>query len=118
VTPIVLHLRPGTREWFERWLAQHHPALTGAYQELYGRRAYAPRAYQGQISARVRDLARQHRVGARSPRMARQPTFSSRCPVLNTPVRPAVPAARPERGTFHRAGPGKGMAMSSSAARQ
>jgi DNA repair photolyase len=72
VTPIVLHLRPGTREWFESWLAQHHPGLTGAYQELYGRRAYAPRAYQERIGAQVRDLAQQYHVGARSPRAARR----------------------------------------------
>jgi DNA repair photolyase len=72
VTPIVLHLRPGTREWFEGWLAQHHPGLTGSYQELYGRRAYAPRAYAERISAQVRDLARHYRVGSRSPRAARQ----------------------------------------------
>jgi hypothetical protein len=72
VTPIVLHLRPGTREWFERWLAEHHPGLTGAYQELYGRRAYAPRAYQERIGAQVRELAGQHQVGSRSPRMARR----------------------------------------------
>ena len=72
VTPIVLHLRPGTREWFEQWLAQHHPALTGAYQELYGRRAYAPRAYQERIGAQVRELAQQYHVGARSPRAARR----------------------------------------------
>ncbi|HMG65389.1 MAG TPA: Rv2578c family radical SAM protein [Streptosporangiaceae bacterium] len=72
VTPIVLHLRPGTREWFERWLAEHHPGLTGAYQELYGRRAYAPRAYQERIGAQVRELAGQYQVGSRSPRMARR----------------------------------------------
>jgi DNA repair photolyase len=86
VTPIVLHLRPGTREWFERWLAQHHPALAGAYQELYGSRAYAPRAYQEQIGAQVRDLARQYHVGARSPRMARQPAPDTR------PAPPPPPA--------------------------
>jgi DNA repair photolyase len=90
VTPIVLHLRPGTREWFERWLAQHHPELTGPYRDLYGSRAYAPRAYQQQISAQVRDLARQYRVGACSPR-------ASRLPRPGAP--PAAPpaAAGPER---------------------
>jgi DNA repair photolyase len=83
VTPIVLHLRPGTREWFERWLARHHPGLAGAYRDLYGSRAYAPRAYQERIGEQVRDLARRHRVGARSPRAARR-----------IPPRP-VPAAAP-----------------------
>src|SRR5580693_5199755 len=73
VTPIVLHLRPGTREWFERWLAEHHPGLAGAYRDLYGSRAYAPRAYQQQIGAQVHDLARQYHVGATSPGRSRLP---------------------------------------------
>jgi DNA repair photolyase len=71
VTPIVLHLRPGTRPWFERWLAEHHPGLVPAYRDLYGSRAYAPRAYQQRISAQVADLARRHRVGWASPAAAR-----------------------------------------------
>jgi DNA repair photolyase len=71
VTPIVLHLRPGTREWFERWLDRHRPELSAAYLTLYGSGAYAPRAYQERIGEQVRDLARRHRVGARSPRAAR-----------------------------------------------
>jgi DNA repair photolyase len=89
VTPIVLHLRPGTREWFERWLAAHHPELEGAYRDLYGGRAYAPRAYQQRISEQVRDLARQYRVGARSPRAARQPGPGAR---PGPPAPPSPPA--------------------------
>ena len=27
VSPIVLHLRPGAREWFLRWLRERHPEL-------------------------------------------------------------------------------------------
>ena len=30
VTPIVLHLRPGTRDWYLRWLNENHPALLPA----------------------------------------------------------------------------------------
>ncbi len=29
VTPLVLHLRPGAREWFMAWLARHHPLWCG-----------------------------------------------------------------------------------------
>ncbi len=67
VTPIVLHLRPGAREWFLAWLAEHHPALLPRYTELYGRGAYAPRAYCDQVGARVRDLAQQYGVGRAAP---------------------------------------------------
>ncbi len=63
VTPIVLHLRPGAREWFLGWLREHHPGLLPRYQALYGRRAYAPAEYQERIAAQVRDLARQHGIG-------------------------------------------------------
>jgi DNA repair photolyase len=63
VTPIVLHLRPGAREWFAAWLREHHPRLVPAYRALYRGGSYAPRAYQQQISARVRDLAQRYRIG-------------------------------------------------------
>ncbi len=63
VSPIVLHLRPGAREWFFSWLGQHHPDLVPRYRGLYGRGAYAPRYYQQRVSEQVRELARQYRVG-------------------------------------------------------
>jgi DNA repair photolyase len=63
VTPIVLHLRPGTRDWFLGWLGEHYPDLVPAYRGLYAAGAYAPKSYQQQISARVAELARKYRVG-------------------------------------------------------
>ena len=63
VSPIVLHLRPGAREWFLAWLREHHPELVARYRALYGRGAYAPRAYQEQVSAQVRELAQRHGIG-------------------------------------------------------
>lgn len=35
VTPLVLHLRPGAREWFMAWLGRHHPHLVRRYERLY-----------------------------------------------------------------------------------
>src|ERR1700733_11517282 len=67
VMPIVLHLRPGTREWFLRWLGAHHPGLVKRYLELYGRGAYAPRAYQDRIAGQVRELARELGIGRPKP---------------------------------------------------
>jgi DNA repair photolyase len=67
VTPIVLHLRPGAREWFLAWLAEHHPALVPRYRELYGRGAYTPKAYQREIGEQVRALAERHGLGRRGP---------------------------------------------------
>ncbi|HLQ22179.1 MAG TPA: Rv2578c family radical SAM protein, partial [Gemmatimonadales bacterium] len=63
VSPIVLHLRTGAREWFMAWLAQHHPALVPRYDRLYARGAYAPKAYQEAIGSRVHALARRFGIG-------------------------------------------------------
>jgi DNA repair photolyase len=63
VTPIVLHLRPGAREWFLGWLREAHPELVPRYAELYGRGAYARKDYQARIAAQVRDLAERFGVG-------------------------------------------------------
>jgi DNA repair photolyase len=65
VSPIVLHLRPGAREWWQAWLRREHPDLLPRYAELYGERAYAPKAYQRDVSERVHALAARHKVGRR-----------------------------------------------------
>ena len=72
VTPIVLHLRTGAREWFFRWLGETHPDLMPRYRALYGRGAYAPAAYQKRVTEQVRDLARRHGVGRGAPSAARR----------------------------------------------
>jgi DNA repair photolyase len=64
LTPLVLHLRPGAREWYFAWLEQEHPELVPRYRELYGRGAYAPKAYQRSISARVAELTQCYGIGA------------------------------------------------------
>ncbi len=72
VSPIVLHLRPGAREWFQRWLRLNHPELADAYRGLYGNRAYAPASYQRGIADQVAKLARKYGVGRASPAAARR----------------------------------------------
>src|ERR1700740_1573610 len=71
VTPIVLHLRPGAREWYLGWLREAHPGLVPRYAELYGRGAYARKDYQARISAQVRDLADHFGVGRNATRQGR-----------------------------------------------
>jgi DNA repair photolyase len=63
VSPIVLHLRPGAREWWQAWLRRERPDLLPRYAQLYGTRTYAPKAYQDRISETVRRLAEVHGVG-------------------------------------------------------
>ncbi|MEV1329148.1 intein-containing Rv2578c family radical SAM protein [Micromonospora costi] len=60
VTPLALHLRPGAREWYARWLGREFPHLVPRYRELYGSGSYAPQAYQRELTARVRIAARRH----------------------------------------------------------
>jgi DNA repair photolyase len=66
VSPILLHLRPGVREQFMPWLAEHYPDLVPQYEATY-RRAYAPpgdrNALGGTIGGMVRALG-----GTRPPR--------------------------------------------------
>ena len=60
VTPLVLHLRPGAREWYTAFLAREHPGLLAAYRRLYRDGSYTPAAYQREVTARVRTAARRH----------------------------------------------------------
>jgi DNA repair photolyase len=68
VVPLTLHLRPGTREWYQLWLSTNHPELVDRYRELYRGGSYAPKTYQGDVSARVAQAARRH--GLNRPGMA------------------------------------------------
>ena len=63
VTPLVLHLRPGAREWYFQWLARHHPGLVRRYEALYRHSAYAPTWYQRRITRQVQELAARHGMG-------------------------------------------------------
>lgn len=62
VTPVVLHLRPGAREWYIAWLRREHPHLLPRYRELYGDGAYAPKRYQHRIAEQVAELARRYGI--------------------------------------------------------
>jgi DNA repair photolyase len=89
VSPIVLHLRPGAREWWQAWLRREHPDLLPRYAALYGERSYAPKSYQRDISGRVHELASQHRVG-------RALTLRSGRPPAPTPAA-APPVGHPQQ---------------------
>ncbi|MCX4965794.1 radical SAM protein [Streptomyces sp. NBC_00654] len=63
VTPLVLHLRPGAREWFIQWLARHHPHLVARYERMYADGSYAPTWYQRRITRQVHELATEFGIG-------------------------------------------------------
>ncbi|MFJ4982552.1 Rv2578c family radical SAM protein [Streptomyces sp. NPDC088732] len=63
VTPLVLHLRPGAREWYMAWLSVHHPRLISRYKALYESGAYAPTWYQRRITRMVHEFADEFGIG-------------------------------------------------------
>jgi DNA repair photolyase len=72
VSPIVLHLRPGAREWFLQWLTETHPEMVSRYLQLYHGGSYAQKDYQQKIATQVAELAARYRIGRSGPREARR----------------------------------------------
>ncbi|MBB5152799.1 Rv2578c family radical SAM protein [Saccharopolyspora phatthalungensis] len=70
VTPLLLHLRPGAREWFRAWLQGEHPELVPSYARLYREGSYLPKSYQREVLALVAEAKRRHGVGS-----SRMPEF-------------------------------------------
>jgi DNA repair photolyase len=99
VVPLGLHLRPGAREWYLRWLARHRADLLAHYDELYRDRAYLGSGYQREISARVRQAARRYGLDTKAADTAR--------------TTPTVPGAAPRAsgaGIGHGRGPDEPLA--------
>jgi DNA repair photolyase len=63
VAVIPLHLRPGAREWFLRWLGERYPDLVPRYERLYGDGSYVPTSYRHWLQRRVEPLLRRHGLG-------------------------------------------------------
>ncbi|MHB9857981.1 Rv2578c family radical SAM protein [Streptomyces sp. YIM S03343] len=92
VTPLVLHLRPGAREWFMAWLGREHPHLVRRYERLYAEGAYAPKWYQRRITRQVHELAREYGIGPTHAGQHRRPAQPRPSPP-HDPMRPVTPAA-------------------------
>lgn len=71
-TALPLHLRPGAREWYAAWLGRTFPDLVPHYRALYGDGSYLPKAYQREITARVRMAARRHGLYRDDPTESRR----------------------------------------------
>jgi len=69
--PIVLHVRPGIRDHFMPWVKRSYPWLYPRYVELYGKRAYAPKAYQDEVSERFARLRLRHGIAPSGYRQGR-----------------------------------------------
>ncbi|MFI7054911.1 radical SAM protein [Streptosporangium canum] len=67
LTPHVLRLPPGAREWYLSWLGDHHPALAARYGELYGRGPEADPGYVRGITGQVLQLAARYGMSPTRP---------------------------------------------------
>jgi DNA repair photolyase len=64
-TVFALHLRPGAREWFLRYLGTHHPKLLRPYAELYRKGSYVTHSYAADLARRSSVLLRKHGLDRR-----------------------------------------------------
>jgi DNA repair photolyase len=62
-SPIALHIRKSIRDYVVPWVERTYPHLAPLYRELYGRRAYAPKEYQQQLSERFSRVRERHGLG-------------------------------------------------------
>ena len=104
VTGIGLHLRPGAREWFFRWLGEHRPDLVASTSGCTRAGANLPKDYRAEIVARVRRHVAAAGIGSGGPtgghpgraRATRKPASRpGACPVTagragREPVQPAL----------------------------
>lgn len=105
VTPIVLHLRPGAREWYMQWLAANHPQLVSRYRALYRRGSYAPAWYSDRVTETVRGFAAECGLSPHGGRFMEgeskgegeskqvKPQTAEKAEKAGKPAEPEVPAA-------------------------
>lgn len=82
-----LHLRPGAKEWFLKWLSETHPQLLERYEAMYATGASAPKDYRKWLSAKIRPLIRANGLneGIEDPT-----TGSVRSRALASAISPAI----------------------------
>ncbi|TWD79368.1 DNA repair photolyase [Kribbella amoyensis] len=66
VTTLVLHLRPGVKEWFMQWLAGERPDLVKRYEALYSHGPNASPSYRRAFEGKVKPLLDHHGFGKES----------------------------------------------------
>jgi DNA repair photolyase len=73
VSPILLHLRPGVKDVYMRWLRDNFPELEERYRSMYQKSAYGPQKDKDYLGAAVGDLVRAREPGRRAaPRLVRR----------------------------------------------
>ncbi len=94
VTYSGLHLRPGVKEWFARWLNAYRPDLTPRYRRLYGDGAYAPKQYRRQLASVIKPLIAAHGLAGAEPESATREAATREAAIREPAIR--EPASRAE----------------------
>jgi DNA repair photolyase len=91
-----LHLRPGVRDWFMRWLGEYHPQLVRAYEGIYGDGAYASKGYRRHLAGVIKPLIRAYGLDGSGPRLDPNTGLNvpDACPPRPVPRRPSARAPR------------------------
>lgn len=89
VTTLVLHLRPGVKDWFMTWLARDHPHLVARYESLYAHGAYASPSFRNAFEEKARPLLDKHGFGQGSSHRSTPPNG------MHTQLRGVVEAPGP-----------------------
>jgi hypothetical protein len=69
-------------------LRREHPDLVPRYRALYGERSNAPKAYQHEITEKVRAFAARYGVGRANVLRRRTGHERARAAAIDTPARP------------------------------
>jgi DNA repair photolyase len=89
-TVFALHLRPGAREWFLRYLGDHYPHLVRAYAELYRKGSYVARSYAADLARRSSALLCKHGLDRKDGVLRIPDTRSSDIPPHLAPSEPSL----------------------------
>ncbi|MEV7013971.1 radical SAM protein [Streptosporangium sp. NPDC051022] len=67
LSPQVLRLPPGARQWYMAWVREHHPALVTRYDELYGAGPEADPGYVRRVTGQALQLAARYGMSPTRP---------------------------------------------------
>ena len=83
---------PGAREWWQAWMRRERPDLLPRYRALYGDRSNTPKAYQHEITEKVRALADRYGVGRTNVLRRRTGHERARAAAIDIPPRSTQPS--------------------------
>jgi DNA repair photolyase len=107
VTTLVLHLRPGVKEWFMSWLASERPDLVKRYESLYAHGSNASPSYRNAFEDKVRPLLDKHGFGKGSRHRSRKSRPGNPTSTDSTADRAGAsgPGSGSQRGIVEATGP-------------